>query len=1077
MGSCPCLTKTSKIPHSDLFIPKFDVTLSHVHQKKLLRLRSLKSRHKKQTKSFKEMSTEKYIRAKALFRNTVKSTGMNLMSFNSIETKKKPGYISALTGDNESKNGKLPHKSATGQYIEPEDLSPASFHFYCRGNNLSNNNNNSFSKGNNGISSNISNINNCSGETSCVSNIQNKTSNQTCKNNNLQQGLIIPNNNMYTSLTTKQSNSDLSHLKNIECDISEQLFSSNEELFIADVLLRHYLFHRATDDILNYLFSEISEFQIEEDAPIFYEGDEGTCMFMIKKGQVELTQKDCNQKFILTDGEVFGEAGLIREGNRRTYTARSISYLEFYIIDINAYKEVANKLIKPTEFVFDLFEYFDEPYKSNINLLCAENDFKKGTTINDLNGVFAIESGNISLTDKHGKEILKYKQGDIYGVYNILMDDNNGTSLRRDTTNGAENKLSVGEDCKCFIVTYIAFIEIFGINYQEQIRKMVYVNMIKKNVYLNSFLSKCDINNIFNLFTVQEYKRNEIIQNISEERLDDNKKKIKLIVNGHFSSVIENPKAKKVSSIGKIIGENYLSGKHIKSDYYVDSPKVICLECKWNTLKENISITHLNMNLCALIDILKNFHFFYGARESTLLKYAYDFKEATFKDNEIIIPSNKVNDKIYFISNGKAALIDQKVKVKIYTEGNTLGYLSAFVNSEIKWEIISITNDTHCYYLDKDVFYNLISDSYLNAKLRKMICLSNREIFPNSLYYLNTIHKGTNSRIYLVHNKHSLYTVKSVFIEKLNKTRKSDLIVVKILQEKKAIKYINHPFLVTYVKTLKSKRWIFFIEEYINGITLQKFIEMYKPFNDISITKFYAACLFIILDTLHVSSLIHRDIKPQNLIMESNGYIRLIDFSSCIKIKRSQPAKTMIGTPLFIAPEVIIGKGYNYKSDYWSVGIILYLLHYGEYPFGGKATSPELVYKEILNKKLSFGNTDNPNKELEMLLSGLLKKKEKKRIGNIQSVYQMELFKEFKWELLKRMEMDSPFIPQIDYINKDLLLKNYTQPFYDFIFNERISKNTTCTKLDRDLVASVGEFQASSIKDNRSKEERWFDIF
>jgi hypothetical protein len=196
---------------------------------------------------------------------------------------------------------------------------------------------------------------------------------------------------MLNRLTTKQSNSDLSHLKNIECDITEQLFSSNEELFIANVLLRHYLFHRATDEILNYLFSEISEFQIEEDAPIFYEGDEGTCMFMIKKGQVELTQKDTNQKFILTDGEVFGEAGLIREGNRRTYTARSISYLEFYIIDINAYKEVAEKLMKPNKYVFDLFEYFDEPYKDNINLLCAENELKKGTTVTDLNGVFAIE--------------------------------------------------------------------------------------------------------------------------------------------------------------------------------------------------------------------------------------------------------------------------------------------------------------------------------------------------------------------------------------------------------------------------------------------------------------------------------------------------------------------------------------------------------------------------------------------------------------------------------------------------------------------------------------------------------------
>ena len=92
---------------------------------------------------------------------------------------------------------------------------------------------------------------------------------------------------------------------------------------------------------MNYLFSEINEFQIEKDAPIFYEGDEGTCLFIVKKGQVELSMKNSNLKYIISEGEIFGELALLKEGMRRTYTARSITYLEFYIIDINAFKEVA----------------------------------------------------------------------------------------------------------------------------------------------------------------------------------------------------------------------------------------------------------------------------------------------------------------------------------------------------------------------------------------------------------------------------------------------------------------------------------------------------------------------------------------------------------------------------------------------------------------------------------------------------------------------------------------------------------------------------------------------------------------
>ena len=72
MGACPCSSKTNAVPHSDLFVPQFDVTVNQLHSKKLLRLKSLKSPDIHT--SLKEVSTEKFIRAKALFRNTISSS-------------------------------------------------------------------------------------------------------------------------------------------------------------------------------------------------------------------------------------------------------------------------------------------------------------------------------------------------------------------------------------------------------------------------------------------------------------------------------------------------------------------------------------------------------------------------------------------------------------------------------------------------------------------------------------------------------------------------------------------------------------------------------------------------------------------------------------------------------------------------------------------------------------------------------------------------------------------------------------------------------------------------------------------
>lgn len=99
---------------------------------------------------------------------------------------------------------------------------------------------------------------------------------------------------------------------------------------------------------------------------------------------------------------------------------------------------------------------------------------------------------------------------------------------------------------------------------------------------------------------------------------------------------------------------------------------------------------------------------------------------------------------------------------------------------------------------------------------------------------------------------------------------------------------------------------------------------------------------------MHKKNIVHRDIKPSNIMVNSNGYLKLIDFGTGKII--NDFTHTIIGTPHYIAPEILLGKGYSFSCDYWSVGICMFEIFYGFYPFGDSASDILEVYKEILHK-------------------------------------------------------------------------------------------------------------------------------
>ena len=832
------------------------------------------------------------------------------------------------------------------------------------------------------------------------------------------------------------------HQEDIKYEISEHLLSRKEGLNISNIFLYHYLFHKTSEEDLLFIIKQLNEIKIEENSVIFNENDPGSCVFIIQSGTVEISSENSKNKKILCPGNIFGELALVKDNIKRTYDAKALTNLSFYSLDQSVFQEIKSNFINKNPFKFELFNFLDQDIKDSLELLTTSLEFKKNQTITDLNGLFWIRKGTICLCDLEGNEKDMYGTGEFIGIlkYSSNKDDkdfDNNSVLTGHSSEKYHKKIIAKEDVLCTVIPDFAFIEVFGLNYKQKLFLSFFKSTLCENKYMKNIIENNSLKDIIKLFSLQEYKNNDMLTSALP---DDIQKKIIIIVEGRAIAYSNNGREKNILVPCQIIGEELLLGEDSKN-IIVESNHLITLECSWDSFKENIKLRGTNID--NYVDKLNSIYFFKGLSIYKLIEISKNIVEVNFPKNTKIIKKGDKVEYIYFIKNGTVIFGEDKEIFKEYHEGNSFGEIIIFNGKPAFGEITVTSENCTLYKISKNYFFELLSDPVLNKKTKKKLCLEDMEIFPKNLYYIATLHKGNTSNIYLVHNKIYVYVMKAFYIQKFYQASAFEGKAVRnVLNEKEASKIMDNPFLLKYVKTLKNSNWCFFIEEFINGILLSEYIRMYKPFGSIEIVRFYSACFLIILQALQKVGLIHRDIRQDNIIIVKNGYPKLIDFSCCKRVLNNK-TNTLIGTPYFMAPEVLKGRNYSYSCDYWSVGILIYYLFYGEYPFGNKITQPDIIYKEIINKTIEYkqSNTELNDIDLQKLLSGLLNKNENERICNLNQVKNIDFFKDIDFGQLEKQEIKSPFIPEVVKFNYDKELNNISKPFNIFIMNEKIESH------------------------------------
>ncbi|XP_070820382.1 cGMP-dependent protein kinase 2 [Chaetodon trifascialis] len=230
-----------------------------------------------------------------------------------------------------------------------------------------------------------------------------------------------------------------------------------------------------------------------------------------------------------------------------------------------------------------------------------------------------------------------------------------------------------------------------------------------------------------------------------------------------------------------------------------------------------------------------------------------------------------------------------------------------------------------------------------------------------------------------------------------------------IHSERKILAEARSPFVVKLYRTFKDNKYVYMLLEACLGGEVWSLLRDRGSFDEAT-AKFCVGCVTEAFDYLHRKGVLYRDLKPENLMLDTEGYIKLVDFGFAKKIRCGQKTWTFCGTPEYVAPEIILNKGHNFSVDFWSLGILVFELLTGSPPFSG--SDQMMTYTFILKgiEKMDFPK--KVTKRPEDLIRKLCRRNPSERLGNLKNgitdIKKHRWFNGFNWEGLKARSLPSP---------------------------------------------------------------------
>ncbi|KAF9466262.1 kinase-like domain-containing protein [Collybia nuda] len=310
---------------------------------------------------------------------------------------------------------------------------------------------------------------------------------------------------------------------------------------------------------------------------------------------------------------------------------------------------------------------------------------------------------------------------------------------------------------------------------------------------------------------------------------------------------------------------------------------------------------------------------------------------------------------------------------------------------------------------------------------------------------LKLLGTGGHSKVFLVKEK---LTSRLQALKVISKDGHQDQFII-ILSEQRIqakLSMDDHECFLPLISSWHDENNFYLVSEYLGGGDMAFEMIRSRTFDE-DRARFYIAEIVIALEILHSQKIIHRDVKPANIMFRADGHIVLGDFgysklfdaptgrssspldsknppeyvsfdvtadsdSGSFLTEESYSTSEFCGTPYYMSPEQHAGEEYSFEIDLWAVGVILYRMLTARMPFGGDANNKAEIGTSVITDELQFSKNDHVSPAAQDLLNGLLAKDPSNRLAP-QDIKSHSFFKGFPWEKAERRQLKAPWIPYI----------------------------------------------------------------
>lgn len=410
------------------------------------------------------------------------------------------------------------------------------------------------------------------------------------------------------------------------------------------------------------------------------------------------------------------------------------------------------------------------------------------------------------------------------------------------------------------------------------------------------------------------------------------------------------------------------------------------------------------------------------------IKLCKSFEPESFPAGTVIIRQGDKGRKFYVLVEGNAQVLADDVKVGELKSGDYFGEM-ALLDDELRKATVVAVNDCKCFNIDRPTFNRILGSLHHVMSRETMQRLetlhgggvsAGEEAVPQlnlrfqDLTHLAVLGSGTFGRVTLVQDKATkqVYALKAML--------KSEIVAHKqqsnVLNEKNVMMACNNPFILRLYQTFKDPKKLYMLLEFIQGGEL--FSVLHKANSDgvpDYHAKFYAIGVTNALAYLHAKDIAYRDMKPENCLIDKDGYPKLVDFGFAKVI--TGKSFTLCGTPEYLAPELVLGRGHNKAVDYWALGILIFEMEAGYSPYSDQSGNMDqvVICKNIVNGQLRF--PPQYNADCKDLVKKLLTREVANRLGNLKGG--AEDIKQHKWfsgvdaEAYYKKTIRAPWIPSV----------------------------------------------------------------